>query len=67
MDFSSYFIYFIVGTLASTYVLNLAYQNMKFILKHKIAQKREEAVAREISKIYANDKNANKNKDDRYD
>jgi len=40
---------------------------MKFILKHKIAQKREEAVAREISKIYANDKNANKNKDDRYD
>lgn len=67
MDFSSYFIYFIVGTVASTYVLNLAYQNMKFILKHKIAQKREEAVAREISKIYANDKNANKNKDERYD
>ena len=35
MDFSSYFIHFIIGTIASTYVLNLAYQNMKFILKHK--------------------------------
>jgi len=39
---------------------------MKFILKHKIAQKREEAVNREISKIFANDKNTNKkDKDDR--
>ncbi|UJR21364.1 hypothetical protein I4U23_024456 [Adineta vaga] len=66
MDFSSYFIHFILGTIASTYFLNLAYQNMKFILKHKIAQKREEAVIREISKIFSNDKNANKkDKDDR--
>ncbi|CAF4216059.1 unnamed protein product, partial [Rotaria magnacalcarata] len=66
MDFSSYFIHFIIGTIVSTYFLNLAYQNMKFILKHKIAQKREEAVNREISKIFANDKNANKkDKDDR--
>lgn len=84
MDFSSYFIYFIVGTIASTYFLNLAYQNMKYLLKHKfvllflfpshnikrnffrIAQKREEAVNREITKIFANDKNANKkDKDDR--
>ncbi|CAF1185614.1 unnamed protein product [Rotaria sordida] len=66
MDFSSYFIHFIIGTAISTYFLNLAYQNMKFILKHKIAQKREDAVSREISKIFANDKNANKkDKDDR--
>jgi translocon-associated protein subunit gamma len=84
MDFSSYFIYFIIGTVLSTYFLKLAYQNMKFILKHKlvfpliferqeleiyfsrIAQKREEAVHREISKIFANDKNSNKkDKDDR--
>ncbi|CAF0876067.1 unnamed protein product [Adineta ricciae] len=66
MDFSSYFIHFILGTIVSTYFLNLAYQNMKFILKHKIAQKREEAVNREISKIFASDKSANKkDKDDR--
>jgi len=36
MDFSSYFIHFIIGTIVSTYFLNLAYQNMKFILKHKL-------------------------------
>ena len=35
MDFSFYFVHFIIGTAVSTYFLNLAYQNMKFILKHK--------------------------------
>ncbi|CAF2731657.1 unnamed protein product [Rotaria sp. Silwood2] len=66
MDITSYFIHFIIGTAISTYFLNSAYQNMKFILKHKIAQKREEAINREITKLFANDKNANKkDKDDR--
>ncbi|UJR28079.1 hypothetical protein I4U23_009335 [Adineta vaga] len=66
MDITSYFIHFIIGTAISTYFLNSAYQNMKFILKHKIAQKREEAVNREITKLFANDKSANKkDKDDR--
>jgi len=66
MEFSSYFIHFIIGTALSTFFLNKAYSNMKFILKHKIAQKREDAVGREINKLFANDKNANKNvKDDR--
>jgi hypothetical protein len=38
----------------------------KKINHSRIAQKREEAVNREISKIFANDKNANKkDKDDR--
>ncbi|CAM4975959.1 unnamed protein product [Rotaria socialis] len=54
------------GNAAVVSAIPLSYQNMKFILKHKIAQKREEAVNREISKIFANDKNANKkDKDDR--
>lgn len=35
MDFLSNLAFFVIGTVASTYVLNLAYQNMKFILKHK--------------------------------
>ncbi len=84
MDITSYFIHFIIGTVVSTYFLNYAYQNMKFILKHKygsfslilnkrisfvffrIAQKREEAVNREITKLFANDKSAaKKDKDDR--
>ncbi len=39
---------------------------MNFLLR--IAQKREEAVNREISKVFANEKNANKkDKDDRYE
>jgi hypothetical protein len=38
----------------------------KFFFRLRIAQKREEAVNREISKLFANDKNANKkDKDDR--
>lgn len=32
----------------------------------RIAQKREDAVNREITKLFANDKSAQKNKDDRY-
>ena len=35
MDLTFYFIHFIVGTAASAYFINLAYRNMKFILKHK--------------------------------
>merc|ERR1712018_210560 len=41
---------FVVLTLASTYLISLAYKNVKFLLKHKIAQKREEAVTREVMK-----------------
>merc|ERR1712018_22982 len=41
---------FVVLTLASTYLISLAYKNVKFLLKHKIAQKREEAVTREVRK-----------------
>jgi len=37
-----------------------------FCYFYRIAQKREEAVSREIAKLFANDKNANKkDKDDR--
>ena len=35
-------------------------------LTFRIAQKREDAVNREITKLFANDKSAQKNKDDRY-
>merc|ERR1712170_18463 len=41
---------FLVGTLVSTYLVAFAYKNVKFLLKHKVAQKREEAVSREVSK-----------------
>jgi len=54
----------IVLTVASTWLLAFAYKNVKFVLKHKIAQKREEAVTREIMRRYADDKKMTKKEKD---
>merc|ERR1712035_78943 len=53
--------FFLVITILSTYLVSFAYKNTKFVLKHKVAIKREEAVNREISKKMAEDKKMNKN------
>ncbi|KMQ88864.1 translocon-associated protein subunit gamma-like protein [Lasius niger] len=53
-----------IFTLASTYALALAYKNTKFILKHKIAVKREDAVTKEISRKLAEDKKMSKKEKD---
>lgn len=59
-------VFFVAITGLSTYLMALAYKNTKFALKHKVAVKREEAVAREISKLLADDKKTNrKEKDER--
>merc|ERR1712025_886682 len=55
---------FVVLTLASTYLISLAYKNVKFLLKHKIAQKREEAVSREVMKKFSDDKRMSKKEKD---
>ena len=39
---------FIIGTLLAAYFVAFAYKNTKFTLKHKIAQKREMAITREV-------------------
>ena len=39
---------FLVGTLLSGYLIAFAYKNTKFTLKHKIAQKREAAISKEV-------------------
>ncbi|CAI6372254.1 unnamed protein product [Macrosiphum euphorbiae] len=57
-------VWFILVTLSSTYLIAFAYKNTKFILKHKIAIKREEAVTREINRKYADDKNISKKQKD---
>nr|CAG4638819.1 EOG090X0GZE [Cyclestheria hislopi] len=41
---------FLVITLLSTYLIAFAYKNTKFVLKHKVAIKREEAITFELSK-----------------
>jgi len=55
---------FVLMTLISTYLISLAYKNVKFLLKHKIAQKREEAVTREVMKKVSDDKRMSKKEKD---
>ncbi|PIK55883.1 putative translocon-associated protein subunit gamma [Apostichopus japonicus] len=43
-------ILFAVVTLLSTWLIAFAYRNVKFSLRHKIAQKREDAVSKEVLK-----------------
>merc|ERR1719277_2280970 len=55
---------FVVLTLAATYLISLAYKNVKFLLKHKVAVKREEAVTREVMKKVSDDKRMSKKEKD---
>ena len=48
MDPMTYAALFIIGTLLAAYFVAFAYKNTKFTLKHKIAQKREMAIMREV-------------------
>lgn len=64
IDIFSTLLLFVLVTAASTYLLAMAYRNTKFTLKHKIAVKREEAVAREINKKLSDDKKMSKKEKD---
>jgi translocon-associated protein subunit gamma len=64
MDLYQSAIIFLIGTIVSTYFVAMAYKNVKFILKHKIALKREDAVAKEMMKKLADDKRMTKKEKD---
>ncbi|XP_059170625.1 translocon-associated protein subunit gamma-like [Physella acuta] len=64
MDLYQSAIIFVIGSLISTYLVAYAYRNVKFILKHKIALKREDAVAKEMMKKLADDKRMTKKEKD---
>lgn len=64
IDIYSSLIPFLIVTIVSTYLISMAYRNTKFLLKHKIAIKREEAVTREITKKLAEDKKMSKKEKD---
>ncbi|XP_063239464.1 translocon-associated protein subunit gamma isoform X1 [Bacillus rossius redtenbacheri] len=64
IDLYSSLISFIVVTLVSTYLVALAYKNTKFVLKHKVAVKREDAVNREMSRKLSEDKKMSKKEKD---
>lgn len=54
----------VTGT--STWLLNGAYKDAKFVLKHKIAQKKGDLIAKEVTRQIGADKNLSKReKDDR--
>ena len=55
---------FALGTLVCTYLVAFAYKNTKFVLKHKVAMKREEAVTKEMMKKLSEDKKMQKNEKD---
>jgi len=55
---------FAIVTLVATYLVAFAYKNTKFVLKHKVAQKVEEAVTREVMKQLAEDKKMSKKEKD---
>nr|XP_058158917.1 translocon-associated protein subunit gamma-like [Dasypus novemcinctus] len=49
MDLIQSAVLYSVITLVSTYLVTFAYKNVKFVLKHKVAQKREDAVSKEVT------------------
>ncbi|XP_068965832.1 translocon-associated protein subunit gamma isoform X2 [Bombus flavifrons] len=67
IDIYANLISFVLVTLASTYALALAYKNTKFVLKHKIAVKREDAVTKEMSRKLSEDKKMSKKEKDERD
>merc|ERR1712142_254778 len=64
MDVYESAILFVLGTCLSCYLVAFAYKNVKFVLKHKVAQKREAAVSMEMMKKLAEDKKMNKKEKD---
>lgn len=60
MDLYQSIIFYVVMTLVSSYLVAMAYKNVKFVLKHKIAIKRADAVSKEVMKKVADDKKMSK-------
>ena len=59
----NFYIFYVAATLVATYLISFAYRNVKFVLKHKIAQKREDAIIKELASKM--DKKSKKDQDDR--
>ncbi|XP_033108754.1 translocon-associated protein subunit gamma-like [Anneissia japonica] len=68
MDLVQSAIIFGIFTIISTCLVAFAYKNVKFVLKHRIAQKREDAVSKDVMKKLSdadNKKMQRKEKDER--
>lgn len=60
VDLYASMLLFILVTAGSTYLLAMAYRNTKFVLKHKIAIKRQDAVTYDLSNKLSEDKKMSK-------
>lgn len=60
MEPLDFYIYFIIGTVVAAYLISTAYKNVKFLLKHKIAQKIETSALKDDK-----DKKGKKESEDR--
>jgi len=56
---------FAIMTAVSTYLVAFAYKNSKFLLKHKIAQKIEQSVTKDVVKQIGEKKTGKSEKDER--
>ncbi len=68
MDLVQSAILFGIMTIISTWLVSFAYRNVKFVLKHKVAQKREDAVSKEVMRQLTDNDNkkiSRKEKDER--
>lgn len=63
MEPIEYYIYFIIATVVAAYLISFSYKNVKFVLKHKIAQKCEDGILRAMSQ--AEKKGGKKDQEDR--
>lgn len=64
MDLLSFSPLFAIITAVSAYLIGFAYKNTKFILKHKVAQKVEESVTKEVLKQMGENRKAVKSEKD---
>merc|ERR1712212_909457 len=55
----------LIVTGVSTYLISFAYKNSKFVLKHKIAQKIEQCVTKDVVKQMGEKKTGKSEKDER--
>lgn len=61
MDLLPSALFFVLMTGASTYLMAIAFKNIKFQIKHKIAVRREAAVTREVNRQMDDDKKVTRN------
>lgn len=64
MDLSVYWLAYILVSAGCSWLIAFAYKNTKFGLKHRIAQKREEGISRDINKQLQDDKKVTKKEKD---